>query len=348
MKRSRLSTEGGHGVRHQRGRAWPAVLALGAAVLLGGAPAVAAPPYRVFMVLHRAGAEADQGFKDYLLSSGLEVEFTVRNIEGDDKRLPAIVQEIRAQRPDLIYAQSSIVTQGIVGQLGAVDPTRHITDIPVVFALVSDPIGTGLTTALESSGRNLTGAVHVASLPVQLKAMQSFMPLKRLGLAYNPSEQPQRIMYERLSALATQAGIELVAVDPLGPDGKPDPERLPAMMEELAARKPDLVYLPPVNFFAPHSKLLMDEALRRGLPTFCAIEVQLEAGGLMGLVAPFYNVGSLAGYKAVQILRDRRPPAEIPIETLSRFSFEVNMPTAHALGIYPPMHILRYARMRER
>lgn len=323
------------------------VLALGLAVLLGGAP-VAAAPYRVFLVLHRTGAEADQGFKDYLLGAGLEVEFTIRDTQGDASRLPAIVQEIRQQRPDLIYTQSTFVTQGIVGRLGEVDPARHITDIPVVFSMVSDPIGTGLTSTLEGSGRNLTGAIHVVSLPVQLKAMQSFIPLKRLGLAYNPSELPQRIMYEKLSQLTTQAGIELVAAHPLGVDGKPDAARLPAMMQELATQKPDLVYLPPVNFFAPHSKGLMSEALRLGLPTFCATEVQLEAGGLMGLVAPFYNVGGLAGYKAVQILRERRAPGEIPIETLSRFSFEVNMPTAHALGVYPPMHILRYARMRER
>jgi putative ABC transport system substrate-binding protein len=323
-------------------------LLLGAAALLGGTRAAAASPSRVFMVLHRSGAEADQGFKDYLVGTGLEVEFTVRNMDGDATRLPAIVQEIRKMRPALVYTQSTIVTQSVVGSLGEVDPGRHITDIPVVFAMVSDPITTGLAPALESSGRNLTGAIHVAPLPVQLKAMQSFMPLKRLGLIYNPAEEPQRVMFERLTQLTAQEGIELVAAHPLGPDGKPDSQRLPAMLKELADRKPDLVYVPPVNFFASFSELLMGEALRCGLPTFCAIEVQLEAGGLMGLVAPFYNVGSLAGYKAAQILRDGRNPSEIPIEPLSRFSFEVNMPTAHALGVYPPMSILRYGRMRER
>ncbi|MET0406238.1 MAG: ABC transporter substrate-binding protein [Cystobacter sp.] len=325
-------------------RAWVWGLLLG---LGSGAPANAAPS-RVFMVLHRSGAEADQGFKDYLLSSGLELEFIVRDIENDDSRLPGVLAEIRAMRPDLVYTQSSLVTLGIVGRLEEVDPSRHLTDIPVVFGMVSDPISSGLTPSLEGSGRNVTGAVHVASLAVQLNSMRSFMPLKRLGLAYNPAEASQRVMYDNLSRLTAAAGIELVAVHPLDREGHPDPERLLPMMKALAARKPDLVYLPPVNFFAPHSKLLMSEALRLGLPTFCAIEVQLEAGGMMGLVAPFYNVGSLAGFKAVQILRDRRPPSEIPIETLSRFSFEVNMPTAHALGLYPPMHILRYARMRER
>ncbi|NPD25951.1 ABC transporter substrate-binding protein [Corallococcus exiguus] len=318
------------------------------ALVLLSAVSASAAPYRVFMVIHRTGAEADQGFRDYLLSAGLEVEFTVRNIEGDANRLPAVIQEIRARRPDLIYAQSTLVTEGLVGRLGEVDPARHITDVPVVFAMVSDPIASGLVTRLEGSGRNLTGAIHVASLPVQLKAMQSFMPLKRLGVAYNPSEPSQRNMFDKLTQLTAQAGIELVAVHPLGKDGKPDAARLPAMMQALAARRPDLVYLPPVNFFAPHSQLLMDEAIRLGLPTFCAIEVQLEAGGMMGLVAPFYNVGGLAGFKATQILREHRSPAELPVETLSRFSFEVNMPAAHALGLYPPMHILRYARIRER
>jgi putative ABC transport system substrate-binding protein len=141
------------------------------------------------------------------------------------------------------------------------------------------------------------------------------------------------------------SSIEVLSAHPLGADGLPDVKQLAPMLDRMAALKPDLVYIPPVNFFGPHSDYLMQEALARKLPTFCAIEVQVKSGGLMGLVVPFYNVGALAGYKAEQILLGKMAVQKTPIEVLSRFSYMVNMPTARALGLYPPMQILRFAQI---
>ncbi|WP_439813784.1 ABC transporter substrate binding protein [Zavarzinia sp. CC-PAN008] len=307
-------------------------------------------PFRIFMVLHRTGAVADVGFRDQLESSGLPLDFIVRNIENDATRMPAIVEEIRATKPDLIYAQSTSVTTGIVGRLGEEDPARFITDIPVVFSMVADPVGSRLIPAQAEgetlrSGRNFTGAIHVVSLDVQLNAMRAYLPLKRLAVVYNPTERTQRDMMNKLIALTAEAGIELFASTPLDEEGEPSVERIPRMIAELAALKPDLLYIPPVNFFGNLSEELTAETLKHDLPTFCAIEAQIRADGMTGLVAPLYNVGQLAGYKAEQILRGEHKSGEIPIETLSRFSFVVNMRVARRLELYPPMNILRYAQI---
>ena len=308
-------------------------------------------PFKVFIVLHRAGALADVGFKDYLDATGLRIEYTVRNINNDLRLLPGIVEEVRQVKPDLIYAQSTIVTTALAGPHDGARPELHIRDVPIVFAMVSEPVGSGLVAEPKSaeeplvSGRNLTGAVHVVSLEVQLKAMQAFTPIRRLAVSTDLTEKAQRERVERLTQLAKAAGIELVIGSPLGPDGRASAERIPQVVADLAGQQPDMLYIPPVSFFANHSDLLTGEALKRGLPTFCAIEVQIRAKGLTGLVAPFYNVGQLAGFKAEQILRGRRAAGAIPIETLSRFSFVVNMATARALGFYPPMNILRYAQI---
>jgi putative ABC transport system substrate-binding protein len=315
-------------------------------------------PFKVFMVIHRTGAEADVGFKEYLESSGLDVEFVIRNADnsqpGSKERTQNIVEEIRRTQPDLVYTQSTKVTSRIVGRLGEIDPDAHIVDIPVVFAMVSRPINSKLVPppASESSsllsGRNLTGAIHVVPRRVQLNAMFAYMAgrqMNKLAVVYDPSSDAQRDMYTELSALTQEAGISLVASTPLNDLGERDPERIVPMIAEVAAEHPDMLYIPPVTFFAPHSELLTSEALKHGLPTFCAIEVQLNAKGMIGLVAPFYQVGALAGYKAEQILRGTKKPSEIPIETLSRFTFIVNLPIARQLNLFPPMEILRYAKI---
>jgi len=320
--------------------------------LLGAGAAVAAvsSPLTVFMVIHRAGAEADEGFRDYLAASGLPVEFIVRNVQNDSSRVPAVVAEIKRIQPDLIYTQSTMVTTGVAGTGPAPDPNRYVTDIPLVFAMVSRPLNAGLApppppdTAL-TSGRNLTGAIHVVPRQVQLNAMQAYLPVDKLAVVYDPSQRSQREMFRELQTLTRQAGIELIAGHPLDAQDRPDPARIEPMIADLAAQKPDLLYIPPVNFFAPHSERLTGAALQHRLPTFCAIEVQLQAGGMMGLVAPFYQVGRLAGSKAEQILRGQAEPGTIPIETLSRFAFIVNLPVARELNLYPPMALLRYAQI---
>jgi len=309
--------------------------------------------FKVFMVLHRAGALADVGFKDYLESSNLDIEFVVRNIAGDGSKLPAIVEEIRAAKPDLIYAQATIVAEGILGEYDDPDPSRFVRDIPVVFSMVSTPVRSKLVTPPKKrddegpliSGSNVTGVVHVVSEEVQLNAMFAFMDIKKLGMVADLSEQTQRDRVARFKAFAEKRGIELVVESPLDQSGKPQETLIEPMIARIAEAKPDLLYIPQVNFFGRHSDLLTQTAVKYKLPTFCAIEVQIRSHGLTGLVAPFYNVGQLAGYKAEQILRGQKKAGEVPIETLSRFSFIVNMRTARELNFYPPMKILRYAQI---
>jgi putative ABC transport system substrate-binding protein len=319
--------------------------------LLSSAVATRAPAaetrkrFKIFVVIHREGTRADEGFMDFLKSAGLNVEFVTRNVAGDFKLLPDIVDEIKEQKPDLIYTQSTEVTVGIAGLYTQSAPGKFVRDIPVVFSMVGDPLSAKLVQSLEKPGRNLTGAIHIVSLAVQLKAMQAYMPIKRLGMLYTPNENAQRGRHDQLKKLAAAERIELVASHPLGTDGVPHVDRLIPMLDQMAALKPDLVYVPPVNFFGPHSDLLMKEALKRKLPTFCALEGLVNSGGLMGLVSPLFNVGALAGFKAEQILMGKTTAQKTPIEVLSKFSFMVNMPTARALNLYPPMQVLRFAQI---
>lgn len=322
-------------------------LAAAVALVCAGLGAAAQEPTQkhVFMVLHRSDAGADQGFRDHLARSGLDLRFTVRSIENDYALLPAIVDDIRAQKPDLVYAQSTIVTQAVAGLVDRDGGAAPIGNIPVVFSMVADPVGSRLTKTLESSGRNLTGAIHVVSLPVQLNAMLSVKSVRKLGLIYNPAEDTQVILHDQLKVLAAARGVELVAVHPLDAQGAPQLGKLGEMVGRLAAEKPDLVYLPPINILARHSDALMAELARHGLPTFCATDVQINAGGLMGLVAPFYNVGALAGVKAEAILRKKALAKDIPIEPLQRFAFILNLETADRLSFLPPFDVLRVAQI---
>jgi putative ABC transport system substrate-binding protein len=106
------------------------------------------------------------------------------------------------------------------------------------------------------------------------------------------------------------------------------------------------VYLPSDSFVISRSKSLVNLITETGIPTFSATEDPIyTAGALMGLVSRYYNVGQFAGYKAEQILVHKKRPEDIPIETLKRFSFIINMKTAKKLEFYPPIMALKFAEV---
>ncbi|NQW08834.1 MAG: ABC transporter substrate-binding protein [Alphaproteobacteria bacterium] len=304
----------------------------------------------IMSVTHRADTPAELGFFEELRANGIECTVEKHNIDGKSDRLPEIAAQARTLRPDLIFSMTTVVTKGLAGRHDAED---GIHDIPIVFALVSDPEGAGLVAERQDpdapllSGRNLTGARHVVSHAVRFDAMRRFGRLNRLAILFDGSSPAQLAMVDAMRALANQAGVELLLETPLDEAGKPSVNRIPEMMDRVAAWGPDQVYLPPSNFFARHAGLITDAITDRGLASFCGLETYMERSCLVGLVAPLRAVGRLAGRKAVAILRDGADPGEVPIETLPRFSLIVNMPVARRLGKYPSLQMLHYAHVRE-
>ncbi len=109
-----------------------------------------------------------------------------------------------------------------------------------------------------------------------------------------------------------------------------------------------MIYLPSDSFLVANAKKVVDEINVYKIPSFSATEVPIRKGqALTGLVCRYYNVGQLAGYKAEQILVHKKDPKDIPMETLSRFSFMFNMATAKQLEFYPPLSVLKVAEILE-
>ena len=82
------------------------------------------------------------------------------------------------------------------------------------------------------------------------------------------------------------------------------------------------------------------------LPTFSANELEMrDSHAMVGLVSRFYNLGRLTALKARQILVDKKNPRDIPVESLSRFTYIINRSVARRLALYPPMNVLSYAEV---
>ena len=309
-------------------------------------PAFAAEPYRVYMVLWRGMTDAEKGFQDYFAEQRIPVKFIVRNAAEDPAAVPALVAEIRREKPDLVYVFGTTATQLIAGSLDNRDPKRHITDIPVVFNIVADPLGGRLTESLAGSGRNVTGASHVVPLDTQLRAMATLGDFKRVGALYNALEPNSRVAVEQLVTAFAERGVSFVPEPIPLEDGKPTLAGVEEAVAKLAKEKVELVYLPSDSFLINAAQEVVPLLHRHGLASFSATEGPIrKAGALIGIVSNYYTVGKFAGFKARQILVDGRKPGEVPIETLAKYTFLVNLETMRALKFYPPVTVLQFAEV---
>ncbi|MBY6265425.1 ABC transporter substrate-binding protein [Azospirillum sp. 412522] len=319
----------------------------------GGRALAAAVPdrtFRITMVLGRGESDSEYGFKDHLARRGLTVDYTIRDTGGDVSRLPAIVEEIRNTRPDLVYSWGTPQTRGIAGPFGDADPRRHVTDIPVVFTFVTAPVDAGIVPELGRPGRNVTGTIHIAPIAVQLNTIQAYSPIRRLGVVYNPQERNSVYTVEGLRAETALRGLELVEEPvPLNDRGEPVAAAIPDALARVTQRGAEFLYIGPDTFIASHNRsTVAAEALRLRLPTFSATELIVRSDkALLALASNAYAIGRLTAVKAARILVDGASPSEIPVETLKRFSVIINMATVRALEHYPPIGLLNFAEIIE-
>ncbi len=304
-------------------------------------------PFDVFMVLLRGETDIERGFIEYMREARIPVRLTVRNIEGDRARLAPIVEEIRAMRPDLVYAWGTTVTTGIAGEVGQVDPAKHITDIPVLFTLVAYPVQGNIVASLDVPGRNVTGSTFLAPIDTQLRAMMAYRPFSKLAVIYNPAESNSLINIADLRQQARIQGFSLIEKPaPLDAMRRPDGAAVPGLVRQAKAEGADFLYIGPDSFTAVHANALTGAAREEGLPSFASTEAPIRTSWpMMGLVSNYFTLGKLTGRQAQRILVDGANPATLPVASLSRHSLMLNMPVIRALGIFPPMRMLTIAEI---
>jgi putative ABC transport system substrate-binding protein len=291
--------------------------------------------------------EVERGFEEFFASRKLPVEITYRDIARDETRLPAILDEIRTTRPDLVYTWGTSVTLGIVGPFDKVVSGRHITDIPVVFTLVAKPVEAKIVPELVNHSRRVTGVTHVVPTDAQIRAMHSYRPFETLGVLYTPTERNSVVVLEEIRRLGRERGFHTVErTFRLDAKRQPSADGAADLVRELKEAGAQWLYLPPDSFLGTLAEgVIIPAAMNLGLPTFASTEQLMQAGALSGLVSRYFSVGQFTAHKAEQILVAKQNPSAIPVEALKRFSYQIRMSAARELKLPPPLPMLGYAEL---
>lgn len=305
-------------------------------------------PFSIYMAVWRGCEEACKGFQDYFREEGIDAHFIVRDAKRDKANLPVFVREAREMKVDLVVTWGTSVTVGMIGKLADSNRDKHLTDIPVVFMIVADPVGAGIIENYASSGRtNITGTRNRVPEEVQMRAIRAYRYFKRLGIIYNTNELNSVLNVRKIRNLAKKMRFDLFerSID-LDENGKPILETVPQKIKELKDRNVAFIYVGSSSFLMRHRDYITNSAIEKGVAIVSAYEAMArKSNALLAVASRYYSVGKLAGFQAKNILVDDHTPIDLPILSLSRYSYVINMETARKLRLYPPIKVLRYAEV---
>ena len=234
-----------------------------------------------------------------------------------------LARELVATRPDVIL---------VVGSGDALLFQRLTTEIPIVFAGVADPEGTGLVASLAHPGANITGASsrYAELLGKRLELLRALRPGMRRVAVIAASGSSARLLHESALAAAGQLGLDVTRIVM-----EDDSERsVEAMLAALAKARPEGVAYAGVRVMGFVAKLLA--ALRgAALPAVFADHLVVSMGGLMSLGEREEETYARAMGIAARILQGGQP-GSLPVDQLARPHLAINLATARAMRLAIP------------
>jgi putative ABC transport system substrate-binding protein len=266
------------------------------------------------------------GLRDLGYQEGRDFVIEYRWAEGNYDRLPALIADLARLNVDVI------VTHGTPGALAA----KTATTIPVVLAVVGDPLGSGIVSSLARPGGNVTGlAIFTPELAAKrLELLKEILPdLTDVGILLN-SANPlinDRIL-PQMSSIAQPLKFELHYFDARSPA-----DFEPAFAAMAAQRVGALAVIEDAMLIS-NAPAVAALALKQRLPS-CGWPEYATGGGVMGYGVEFTDMFRHAATFVDKIMKGAKP-GDLPIQRATKFEIIVNLKTAKALGLTIPYNLL--------
>src|SRR6516164_902244 len=271
-----------------------------------------------------------QGLQQLGWTVGDNIQIDYRWSGGNEDDTRKYAAELVALAPDVIFTAGS----------AAVGPLRRATrTVPIVFALVPDPVGTGFVDSLARPGGNATGFMlfEYGAHGKYLELLKENAPgVTRVAVLRDPSVTAGLGQFAAIQAVAPSLGLE---VSPINVRDAGEIERAVTSFAR-SANGGLIVAGSPLSFF--HRDLIITLAARHKLPAIYFERLFVNDGGLMSYGPNFVDQYRLAAGYVDRILKGEKP-ADLPVQTPTKYELVINLKTAKALGLTVPPAVLARA-----
>jgi putative ABC transport system substrate-binding protein len=265
-------------------------------------------------------------------SDGGNLRIDYRWAGGDREKIQAAAKELVETRPDILFTRSTPATAALA---------KSTHSIPIVFAVVSDPVGEGLVASLARPGGNVTGFTNAeASLTGKwLGLLKETSPaLTRVGFIFDPKVAPGGGTYY---TNLIQAAAHASALTAMAMPGHDIEEIERSILDFAQTPGGGLVVLPDATTNL-HRAQIIKLIARVRLPAIYAFHNLTEEGGLMSYGVDVSELFRHAANYVDRILKGDSP-ASLPVQLPDKFEFVINLKTAETLGIQIPPGVLAIA-----
>jgi putative tryptophan/tyrosine transport system substrate-binding protein len=293
---------------------------------------------KVGVLWHAGNADQEKIYLDVLTKAfsdlgyveGRNIEFFHRFPAEDPERFRMFARELVEDKVDAIVA---------VTALGAKETRRATSTIPIVFVIVSDPVGSGLVESLARPGGNATGlslmAIDLSGK--RLALLKEAVPkLSRVALLVDATDP-----FTQRAVKANQAAAEALGIS-LWPVEVSTPNDIEPAFSKITQDRADGVILGAGSMLFNERARIGSSALAHRLPALSFIAEMVPHGLLLSYGQDFPDFFRRAAADVDKILRGTKP-ADIPVEQPTRFKLAINLNTAKTLGLAVPPSLLATA-----
>jgi putative ABC transport system substrate-binding protein len=256
-------------------------------------------------------------------SEGRDIVIDTRSAGGRIERFPALARELVGLDVDVIVTLNSVSARAA---------QRATATIPIVVAVMSDPVGDGLVASLARPGGNVTGLTFLAPelVPKLLALLREAMPrASRIAALWHPrayAERTMSLMTKQTEAAAGALGVTLRFIAVQGPN-----ELEGAFSMMVGDRTEALIVFPSPMLFNERRQIV-ELATKIRLPLIANSREFAQLGGLMAYGANIIDLNRRAAIYVDKILRGAKP-GDLPVEQPTKFELVINLNAAKALGL---------------
>jgi len=266
---------------------------------------------------------------DYVDGRNVTVEY--RFALGQYDKLPAMANEL-VRLPATVIATTG-------GEPSALAAKAATSNIPIVFAIGSDPVKQGLTASINRPGGNATGITSLTNEmePKRLGLLRELVPhAHTIGLLLNSSFSQAESQLSDVQQAARAVNLAII-----GLRANTDQE-IDAAFEAIAQQRVPALVVGASAFFDTRRKKLIALAARHAVPAIYHFREYADDGGLVSYGLNFPDVYRLVGVYTGKVLKGATP-SELPVMQTTKFEFVINLKTAKALGIQISDNLLSLA-----
>ena len=256
------------------------------------------------------------------IAADKNVTITIRydNCETDANVLSQIIANFKAEEVDLMVGIATPVAM-------AMQAATEDTDIPVVFAAVSDPLGAQLVESMEHPGANITGTSDYLDTNAVMNLIFAADPAAdKIGLLYDLGQDSSKAAIEAAKQYLTEKNVTVVE------HTGTNVEEIKAAVQAMINDGVDAVFTPTDNTVMKAELSIYEALADAGIPHYTGADSFALNGAFLGYGVDYANLGTVTAEMVADILLNGKKPADLAVRTFDNGTATVNTEICTRLG----------------